>query len=248
MRDNESILSGFAKVISKDVSLSAEILKNVNSALFSLETKISDIQHAVYFIGKDAINTIATAILFMRSFTHLNCCLSLESFWDDSKNFAYAMTFINKKLQSPLSDGYLYTIGLFHDCSIPAFAHKFDDYKATLIEANRAGENPTTLKENKYEINHSLTVDLFTVSWHLPEHGCYIILHHHDINFLTGTIDPDEQRGYAILKLAENLVYKNKRHSASPGWHTVKGAALIRLALDTEKYIELEKYYVSLIL
>ena len=248
MSDHESILSDFAKVISKDVSLSAEVLKNVNSALFSLETKISDIQHAVLFIGKDAINALATAILFKRSFTNVTCCLSLERFWDDSKDIAYAMTFINKKMQPPLSDSSLYTIGLFHDCGIPAFSNKFDNYKETLIEANRAGINSITLEENQYEMNHAILGSVIAMSWHLPEHVCNIIRHHHNLNFLAETRCTNEQIGYAMLKLAENLVYKNKRHSESPDWHSVKDAVLNVLEIDMPKYLELEKYYVSLII
>ena len=248
MSDNDSILSDFAKVISKDVSLSAEVLKNVNSALFALETKISDIHHAVYFIGKDAINALATALLFKRSFTHLSCCLSLERFWDDSKDIAYAMTFINKQLKSPLSDGPLYTIGLFHDCGIPAFSNKFDNYKETLIEANRAGKNSIALEDKIYEMNHASLGYLIAMSWHLPEHVCNIVLHHHNLNFLAETTDADEQLGYATLKLAENLVYKNKRHSESPDWAAVKDPVLTMLEIDMDKYCELEKYYISLII
>ena len=248
MRDNESIISDFAKVISKDVSLSAEILKNVNSALFSLESKITDIQLAVCFIGKDAINALASAILFKRSFIHLDCCLSLERFWDDSKDIAYAMTFISKQIQSPLSGGNLYTIGLFHDCGIPAFSHKFDDYKETLIEANRAGINSIALEESKYEINHAMVGYLIAMSWHLPEKVCDIILHHHDINFLASTANNDEKLGYATLKLAENLVYRNKRHSESPDWEQVKADVLTMLAVNIDEYIELERNYSSLIL
>ena len=248
MRDNEAILADFAKVIAKDVSLSAEVLMNVNSALFSLETKITDIQHAVFFIGKDAINSLATAILFRRSFTQLDCCLTLERFWDDSKDIAYAMTFINQQLLSPLSGGDLYTIGLFHDCGIPAFSHKFSDYRETLIKANRAEENSIALEENKYEVNHAMVGYLIAMSWHLPEQVCNIILHHHDINFLASTANTHEKLGYATLKLAENLVYRNKRHSEAPDWGQVKSDVLTMLEIDMDDYLELEKYYSSLIL
>ena len=248
MRDEEAILADFAKVIAKDVSLSSEVLKNVNSALFALETKVTDIQHAVCFIGKDSINALATAVLFKRSFTQLDCCLTLERFWDDSKDIAYAMTFINKQLVSPMSDGPLYTIGLFHACGIPAFANKFDDYKETLIEANGAGENSISLEEHKYKVNHASVGYLIAMSWHLPEQVCNIILHHHDVNFLATTTSIDEQLGYAMLKLAENLVYRNKRHCESPDWLQVTDAVLNRLEINLDDYLELEKFYSSIIL
>lgn len=248
MLDQEATLTDFAKVIAKDVSLSAEVLKNVNSALFALEIKIANINHAVCFIGKDAINALVCAILFRRSFIQLDCCLSLERFWDDSKDIAYAMTFINKQIALPLPDGVLYSIGLFHDCGIPAFSNKFADYKETLIEANRAGESSIALEQRKYEINHAIVGYLIATSWHLPEPVCNIILQHHNLNFLTESGDTEEQLGYATLKLAENLVYRNKRHSESPDWHQIKTEVLTKLEIDIEDYFELEKYYSSLIL
>lgn len=202
MQDHESIISDFAKVISKDVGLSSAIIQTTNSAFFALETKITDIQHAVCFIGKDIINSLATAILFKQSFTNAQSCLSLERYWDDSKDIAYAMTFISKqlKVQSQLADGTLYSIGLFHDCGIPAFANKFTDYKEILIKANQAGGNSIEPENDQYGMNHAVIGYIIAMSWHLPEHVCDIILHHHNLNFLAKTSNPEEQLGYAILK------------------------------------------------
>ncbi len=65
------------------------------------------------------------------------------------------MTFINNELQSKLPGGLLYTIGLFHNCGIPAFYNKFDNYKEVLIKANQVGVYSITLEENKYRMNHA---------------------------------------------------------------------------------------------
>ena len=248
MSDNESIISDFFKVISKDVALSSEILKTVNSAFFGLERTICDIQYAVCFMGKDTVNALSTVILFKRSFADVCCCLSLERFWDDAKDIAYAMTFINKKKGTQLSDGCLYTIGLFHDCGIPTFSNKFDDYKETLIAANGEGENSIESEENQYGTNHAVVGHFIAVSWNLPEDVCNIILGHHDLNFLANTTDINEQLGFATLKLAENFVHRNKRHSESPDWKYVKDDVLKLLNIDMDEYNDLEQYYSSLIL
>ena len=248
MKDSESIIADFAKVIAKDVSLSAAVLKTVNSAFFALETQITDIQHAVCFIGKDIINALATAIMFKQSFVDAPSCLSLERYWDDSKDIAYSMTFINKELQSKLPDGLLYTIGLFHDCGIPAFSNKFNDYKEVLIKANQVGGNSIALEESEYGMNHAVIGYLIARSWSLPEQVSNIILHHHDLNFLTTSTNKEEQLAYATLKLAENLVYRNKRHCESPDWQHIKEEVLATLGINIDKYIELDKYYSDLVL
>jgi len=248
MDDEDAAILDFAKIISKDVSLSASILSIVNSSLFSIDKNISDIQHAVCFIGKDGIISIASSVLFERAFCEIKSCLSLERFWDDSKDIAFAMTFINKKIQSPLSDGCLYSIGLFHDCGIPAFANKFDDYKELLIEANQNMGNSVQLENSKYGFNHLVVGHLIARSWHLSETICKVILHHHDLNFISNCQDINTKTGYAMLKLAENLVHRNKRYCESPDWKFTCDEVLNTLDLDVDEYIELEKYYSSLIL
>ncbi len=246
--DDEANISDFAKVISKDITLSSAVLKTVNSLRYAKNKEICDIQHAVCFIGKDGVNAIATSILFERAFCDVKSCLSLERFWDDSKDIAYAMTFVNGKIQSSLSDGCLYTIGLFHDCAIPAFANKFDNYKELLIEANKNMDNSVQLENTHYGINHVVVGCCIAQSWLLSESVCKVIFHHHDLNYLSSSQNREVKIGYAILKLAENLVYRNKRYSESPDWKFICDEVLKTLDLEVNEYIELEKYYSSLIL
>lgn len=248
MSDNESIIADFVHIISKDVALSSAVLELINSAAFGLNKKICDIEHAVCFMGKDAINDISTAILFRRSFANVSSCLSLERYWDDAKDIAYTMAFINKKYHSQFSDGFMYTIGLFHDCGIPAFSNKFDDYKETLIECNEEGCNSIASEESKYRTNHAVVGYFIATSWNLPEEVCNIILHHHDFNFLAKTSNINEHIGFATLKLAENLVHVNKRHCESPDWQHVRDDVLNLLNLNADEYFYLEKHYSDIIL
>jgi len=248
MSKSDSIIADFGKTIHKDVALSAEILKTVNTAYFGCEREICDIQYAVCYMGKDFVNALATSILFRRSYADLNCCLTLNRFWDDAKDIGFVMRSINKKIQAPISDGHLYTIGLFHDCGIPALSNTFNDYKETLIEANGQGCNSIELEQKKYNVNHAMVGYYTAKSWKIPEDICNIILHHHDVTFISGCKTTEEKFGFAILKLAENFVHRNKRYCESPDWKLVNDEVLQVLGIEVNEYTELEKYFSSLIL
>ena len=244
----ESCLSDEAKVISKDVALSSAILKTINSPFYGLDRRICNIRQAVNYIGQDAIHDLVTALLFRRSFDRIPCCISLARFWDDAKDVANAMSFIAKNIAVKLPEQCLYSTGLFHDCGIPAFANKFADYKETLIETNKEECSSIALEERKYSTNHAVIGYFIATSWYLPKDVCNIILYHHDINFLAKATGTNEHLGYAALKLAENLVDRNKRFVESPDWKYVGDDVLNVLGIEMNEYIDLDKYYSSLLL
>jgi len=246
--DRESNITDLVDVISKDVYLTSQILETINSPSFGLDKKIQNIRHAVCLVGTHAINDVATTILFKRAVSKFHNCLSLERFWLETKDVAHAMAFINKNHYYQLSDEFSYIIGFFHDCGVPAFYNKFDDYKETLILCNEQGCNSVILEVNNYKTNHAVVGYLIATYWHLPDELCNIILNHHDIKFLDNTCNINEQFGFATLKLAEQLVHRNSRYCDSPDWKHVVNDVLNLLKIDKSKYTELEKHYFALIL
>jgi HD-like signal output (HDOD) protein len=241
--DEESSIDDMALIIVKDVSLSSAILKTINSSFFGLSRKISDIRQAVCFLGKITVTSIVTALLFRRSFEGSYCCISLERFWDDATDIANAMTFIEKGISYKLPEENLYAIGLFHDSGIPVLANKFVDYKEILIKANGDRCNSIAMEEAEYRTNHAVVGYFIAVSWNLPKDVCNVILHHHEFNFLNKKIGSNEQLGYATLKLAENLVHRNKRFCESPDWRHVKNDVLDILGIEDSELHELEDKY-----
>ena len=247
MSKPESSAADEAKVIAKDVSLSGAILKTINSPFFGLRKKISNVEQAVSFLGLDIVNDLVTALLFRDAFDNITCCLSLERFWDDSKDVANAMTFISKQVSPAIKDDLLYSIGLFHNCGIPAFSNKFDDYKETLIAANSMNENSIRLEQSKYGSDHAIIGYYIASSWQLPKTVCSIILNHHELDFLSSNNSKEDNIRFAILKLAENLVDRNKRHNQSPDWEKVQTTVFDLLNMDQQDFLAMERTYTELL-
>jgi len=238
-----------ALIIEKDVGLSASILKTVNSPLYGLTHKIRNIQQAVCFIGKTQLTNLISALLFKKVFSKRPSCLSLERYWDDSSDVANTMMFIGKYLKIKALEKDIYMIGLFHDCGIPALADKHCDYKETLIEANTNRVNSVEVENKKYAINHAIIGYSIAKSWHLPDIVCQIILNHHNLTYLESNCSSEESTFYALLKLAENLVEREKRNCESPDWKYVQSSVLEVLSLNEESLTSLShqfaEYYSS---
>jgi len=61
----ETTISEIANVISKDVSLSAKLLKVANSSFYSFPTKIGSINQAVSVMGTNAVRSLVLSFSFL---------------------------------------------------------------------------------------------------------------------------------------------------------------------------------------
>lgn len=243
--DDEPNIDNIAALISTDVSLSSSILKIINSPFYGMNRKISEVKQAAMMLGLKTINSLVTVILLKSSFQGASC-ISLERFWDDALDTANAMAFIGNKVKNEIPIDMLYTVGLFHNCGIPLLALKFSDYKELLIEANSSGVNSIKLEEKNYKTNHAVLGYYVASSWNLPKDLCLLILQHHEVDYLSNILGNKEQLVFSVLKAAENLVERIKRHNISPDWIDVKEAALNILGITSIDYDDLEEDFSEL--
>ncbi|MCI2284900.1 HDOD domain-containing protein [Colwellia sp. MSW7] len=239
MNEEDPNIEAVANLISSDVGLSATILKIINSPLYGMNRRISEIKQAVMMLGLNTINSLVTATLLKQSFTG-KASISLERFWDDANDIANAMIFIGNKVKNNIPLEMLYTIGLFHNCGIPLLALKYTDYKEVLIEANTANEDFIAVEEKHYRTNHAVLGYYISSSWHLPKEICYLILRHHDNSYLTSSVDSEYKIAFATLKAAENIVERAKRFNYAPMWQESEGLLLDILGISSVDYADLE--------
>ena len=238
MAEKEPNIGAVANLIASDVGLSATILKIINSPLYGMNRRISEIKQAVLMLGLNTINSLVTATLLKQSFTG-KASISLERFWDDANDIANAMTFLGGKVENNIPVEMLYTIGLFHNCGIPLLALKYADYKEVLIEANTA-DNFIAVEERHYQTNHAVLGYYISSSWHLPKELCQLILQHHDNSFFSSSVESECKVALATLKAAENIVERAKRFNYAPMWQEYESLYLDVLGISSIDYNELE--------
>ena len=240
MSAREPDLNRIADTIAQDVAVSATILKTINSPLYGLARSISDIKKSVRYIGLAGIITLVTSSLLKRSFKDKKASIPLDDFWNNSSNIANSAVFIAKRLKKRISSEKLFTLGLFHDCGIPVMAMKYENYRSTLTQAEQTpSETLPEIEDKAYNVNHATIGFYVATSWRLPVDICQLILRHHEREFLDKIDGSADQLSFAVLKLAENIVYQHKHFRESADWPFLKDSVLTVLDIDEDDIADL---------
>lgn len=237
--------SAFADVISKDVALSANVLKTVNSPVFGLNRTVTDIKQAVMLLGCDNISNLASFFQLQTAFNGKNSAISHEKYWDTAMETANMMSILisqmDLKSDCPIEDAYAF--GLFRDCGIPLMAMKYADYKEVLMEANNHPEAIfTDVEENHYQTNHAIVGFFVANSWNLPKSLCELILRHHEPDLL-GSNDASglQKRLYGLVKIASNALNQYKFMTDDSEWLLAKEPVLDFFGLTEFDHNDLEE-------
>ncbi len=237
MAVEEPDLNKIATAISQDVSVAATVLKTINSPVYGLSRTISDIHKSVRYIGLDGIVSLVTNTLIKRSFKQADCNIVLEDFWDNSTNIANVCVEIGNSLKQAVSKDKLFSLGLFHDCGIPAMAMKYENYNDIYKLSNdKVALSLIEIEEKHYHMNHAIIGFYVASSWRLPKEMCQLILSHHDRNFLREENSRIQKFYFSILKMAENIVYYRKNNRDCADWPSMSSAVFKQLGISNDDY------------
>lgn len=240
LKAEEPDMIALSDLIASDMGVSSVVLKTINAPFYGMRREICEIKQAVLLLGMEVIRALVVGVI-LRGAYNKPSCISLERFWDATTDVANAMVFIGNRVKEKVSVDKLYTVGLFHDCGIPAFAIKYGDYKEMLAHQNEVnGMNVIKLEDDHYGSNHAVMGYYIANAWGLPKNICNIILNHHDPDFIDETKDEESKLIFATLKIAENLVNRVRRFRDSPDWTLVGAQVLEVLHIDREEYDDIE--------
>ncbi len=104
-----------ADVVSKDSSLSAKLLRLVNSAFYGFPSKIDSISRAVAILGSRELTSLALGISVLRVFQGIpREVLNMENFWKHSVSCGVYSSLISLKSLG-FSDERFFVAGMLHD-------------------------------------------------------------------------------------------------------------------------------------
>jgi HD-like signal output (HDOD) protein len=228
-----------ANIIGNDVSLTASVLKTVNSPLFGLKHEVSSVQQAVALLGlKNVVNIVTSLSLRQASKGKSN--MSVERFWDTASDVALLCAGLSRQLAIAAPDE-AYIVGLFHDAGIPPLMQKHADYFDVLKEANSSPDSTfTAIEDTHYNTNHAVVGFYLAKSWRIPERICTCILNHHEADSVI-TEGSDIGDLVAILKMAEAISHYRRRLSDNPEWERIKSLVLGHLQISDSEFEELRE-------
>ncbi len=198
-------------LVSRDVAMSAKIIKVCNSPYFGLRQKVDAINKALGLLGLKNFKNVILASALRDNMNSSNIrTKDFEYFCNHSLSTAKIAQTIAYRLPAEsgiqVDPNHAYMAGLFHDCAIPLLTKKYNDYLNQIAEALKSNGTMVATEEALYQTNHCIAAHLVAKSWHLPEDVCIAIKNHHSMDVST-VDDLGARRLLAVLILAESVLY-----------------------------------------
>jgi len=179
--DNENSSAGdIANVILRDPTLSARILRVVNSPYYGPVRGISTINQAVVTLGVRAVKALALSTSLYRLFDTERPIVDRVRFWRHSLETAIACREIARACTyRPEEEAFV--AGLMHDIGILILEANFRDDFRRLWKLVEAGESQVRQEESIWSTNHARVAQFLLNQWKLPGFlGDAIAVHHDD--------------------------------------------------------------------
>ncbi|PIE43005.1 MAG: diguanylate cyclase [Gammaproteobacteria bacterium] len=200
--DEHSSFDELIRVIETEPSLSAEVLRLVNSAFYGLPHKVNSIKRAVTLVGFSMVRQLALNLMFFKKLKGGARGRRLDQmcFWQHSLFVAAMSKIIAIDICHPEPDR-AYSAGLLHDIGkmlLESFGKvSYSDF----LQSFEKSEN--SLLDNElcfFGINHAQMGAVFCNEYKLPDSITQAVLNHHSL--LTDKFEPELQKDIAIVSFA----------------------------------------------
>lgn len=167
-------------VISKDISITAAILKLANSPLFGLKVTVSNLTQAISLLGIKNLKNLVIALSTKGLFEASKIGIFEHKLWEHSVATAiYARLFAVKFHRTIAEEAFI--IGLIHDIGqivLSMYVEKYSTVKEMIF-----GQDIDILSvERDYlGFDHAEVGSYLLTEWGLPEIYIDVVSHHHDI-------------------------------------------------------------------
>jgi len=199
--------SEIAELVSLDPSLTARVLRLVNSAFYGLRRNVTTVNHAIVYLG---LNTIKNLALTASIFNSLRPARGYSSLFNDILMHMVAVALASDILAKEVGirdESELFTFGILHDLGKIIELEYFPGaFEKIFSHAEKNHLNFIDAENELYGINHVKILDDLFFKWELPDSLRESIRGHHsviNVNILY-------RKNAAILHAANYLVTKNR--------------------------------------
>lgn len=195
-----------AEIIRRDPSLTARLLRLVNSVYYGLTTPVNSIEEAVFYLGVREIRQLVVVTPVIEDFQRLTrqCAFPWREFWQHCIGAALLTREIATAVQLP-GDESDYVAGLVHDIGKLVMAWAFPDHFAEIHR--KSAETKRDLVEIEIEVlgmDHAELGALYLERHRLPELMAKTARFHHHPEKAEG------ERIVAAVQIADLLMRSEK--------------------------------------
>ena len=221
-----------AQSISVDPSLTAEMLRAVNSGLYAPRSEITSITHAVMVLGGRALRNLATCFAVrdsIRTWRMRSC--DVAGFWEASLRRAVAGQLIAQKLklEDPTE---AFTIGLLQDVGLGILFHsqrsaakQWPRFHAALPHTRHA------LEREIFGTTHDEVAKILVELWELPANLAQPIIWHHSAQ---RELSEQQERATRICEAADYVAAVFAAEQGESAIHRVHALLGEGLGIDSE--------------
>lgn len=207
---SSSSISEISKLIQKDMSLTSNVLKLVNSPFYNVGKSIGNLQQALVMLGTNEIRNLVISISLYSIYQSKNISEGFKKIWQHSMNTALVSQYISQSIN--IKSERLFIGALIHDIGWLLIHQNYQDL-ATEYDAR---------KSNDFEYNRALEVELFGMTheqigtyaatlWGLPENIFCLVENHH-----IEDVGIDDLTEISILQLANFYTDLHALQKSSP--------------------------------
>lgn len=170
------------EVIAKDPSITAKLLKLVNSAFFGLSQQVASPSEAAAYLGIDTMKALVLGVNAFGSLQETQVAgFSMEKVWKHSLAVAGIGRRIIESEDTPRNyRDETFVAGMLHDLGKVVLAvNSPSDYEQVIARANREGQPLFAVEEDVFGANHGDVAGYILNLWGLPSRVVDAITHHH---------------------------------------------------------------------
>lgn len=211
LRKEDGSIEFVAGLISKEPSMATRILKAVNSPAYVLGYEITEVVHALLFLGKEATQAQILADSVFNSYPNQSVAgLNLQEVWKHSINVSAIARRISMSIDSNKKSAEIAcTAGVVHDLGKVLMATNLPDHYQQAVNYAKEERVPLVQAEEKvFGTNHAQVAASLMGLWSIPFRILNSVAYHHNP---TGTMKkpPTSAMALYIADGFENAKSKN---------------------------------------
>jgi HD-like signal output (HDOD) protein len=230
VRSEHSLSSQIAEIIRRDPSLSARLLRMVNSVYFGLSTSVNNIEEAVFFLGIRQIRELAVATPVLEELQQFQTTTTTPLPWKDLWAHSIASANLTREIlrasAATFDDDTDYLVGLLHNVGKVVMAYAFPQELSQIIATTAA--SPAAAAELERRLigwDHAAIGAHYLERHQVAEEITHAVLYH-----CAPDCAPRHRPLAAAVQVADHLV----RHAGfSGGFETVE-------AIEADSWTKLE--------
>jgi putative nucleotidyltransferase with HDIG domain len=187
LEDPHCSSADIGKVIAHDPALTARLLRVVNSAYYSLPSKVDTIPQAITVLGTRALHELILATSVTSAFAKISTDLvDMADFWHHSIYCGILARALSRRLRRGQPEQ-VFVAGLLHDIGKLVMYHKLPEHAAEVLRLFAESDEPLyRVERDVLGFDHAAVGSALLSAWKLPESlRAPVALHHTPVRATT---------------------------------------------------------------